>query len=239
MCTRFMLRRPAAEVAAALGVTEFPGPLPRYNAAPRQRLPLVRSRPGTGGAAREAVLAQWAFVPAWSPAPATATTLVNARAETAAAKPAFREAFRARRCAIPADGFYEWKRDAGGPMPWLFERRDHDLLLLAGLWEHWQGPGAEAFDSFAILTTTPNAVVSPFHDRMPVLIPAAALDVWLAPRTPAADLAALLRPCSAELLHARPVNPRLNQVAHDDEACLTPPPPAPPGHAHQLDLGLG
>lgn len=238
MCTRFMLRRPAAEIAAALGVTDFPGPLPRFNAAPRQRLPVLRAAASPRGTAREVVLARWALVPAWSPTPVTATALVNARAETAATKPAFRDAFRQRRCAIPADGFFEWKRGAGGPMPWLFEYRDHELLLLAGLWERWQGPGAEAFDSFALLTTSPNAAVAPLHDRMPVLLPAAALDRWLAPTTPPETLAPLLHPCPAELLHARPVNPRLNNVAHDDETCLAPPPPFDPERLHQLDLGL-
>lgn len=233
MCTRYLLRRPAAELAAALGVADFPSPLPRYNAAPQQHLPVVRRRPGSGR--REAAALRWGFVPGWSPAPTTPTLLVNARAETVATKATFRDAFRHRRCLVPADGFYEWRRTAAGPMPWLFEHTAGELLLLAGLWERWAGPDAEPFESFAVLTTTPNAVVAPIHDRMPALIPAPALDEWLDPLTPPERLAALLGPAPAGELHARPVHPRLNNTAHDDASCLAPPPPAPA----QLDLGLG
>ncbi len=236
MCTRYLLRRPAAELAAALGVPEFPSPLPRYNAAPQQRLPVVRRRPDARQ--REATTLRWGLVPGWSPTPATPTLLVNARAETAATKPAFRDALRHRRCLVPADGFYEWQRTAAGPRPWLFEHRGGELLLLAGLWERWAGPRAEPFESFAVLTTAPNTLVAPIHDRMPVLIRAAAIDEWLDPLTAPARLAALLAPAPAEELRTRPVHPRLNNTAHDDPACLAPPPPSPTA-TMQLDLGLG
>lgn len=237
MCTRYLLRRPVAELVAALGVDAFPSPLPRYNAAPKQSLTVVR-RGREPVRRREAAALQWGLVPHWSPTPSTTAPLINARAETAAEKPAFRDALRHRRCIVPADGFYEWQRTGSGPMPWLFEHAAGELLLLAGLWEHWTGPGSDPFDSFAVLTTTPNAIVAPLHDRMPALIPADALDEWLDAATPPARLAELLATSPAELLRARPVHPRLNNVACDDPSCLEPPPPAPPP-SHQLDLGLG
>lgn len=236
MCTRYLLRRPVAELVAALGVTAFPSPLPRYNAAPKQSLPVVRRTPGPARR-REAAALAWGLVPHWSPTPSTTKALINARAESAAEKPAFREALRHRRCVVPADGFYEWKRTGHGPRPWLFEHTGGELLLLAGLWDRWAGPGAEPFESFAVLTTTPNAVVAPLHDRMPVLLPAVALEEWLDVATPPARVAALLAPCPAALLRARAVHPRLNDVRYDDPSCLEPPPPeAPP--ADQLELGL-
>jgi len=232
-----MLRRPGNEVAALLGLDAFPASGPRYNAAPGQSLPLVRhSR--QPARKREAAVLRWGLVPAWSPTPATPTLLINARAESAAGKPAFRDALRHRRCAVPADGFYEWKRTGQGPMPWIFEHSAGDLLLLAGIWERWAGAGAEPLESFAVLTTTPNSLVAPLHDRMPALIPADALDEWLDAATPPARLAQLLAPCPETWLRTRAVNPRLNNVANDDASCLDAPPPAPPA-VRQLDLGIG
>ena len=237
MCTRYMLLRPGSEVGALLGLDSFPETGQRFNAAPGQALPIVR-RGNRPGRKREATALRWGLVPAWSPTPAMRTPLINARAESAAEKPAFRDALRQRRCAVPADGFYEWKRTAHGPMPWLFDDNTGRLLLLAGLWERWSGAGAEPFESFAVLTTAPNALVAPLHDRMPALIPVDALDEWLDAATPPARLSQLLAPCPAERLRTRAVNQRLNNAANDDAACLAPPPPqAPP--AHQLDFGIG
>ena len=233
MCTRFLLLRPGNEVAALLGLDAFPASGPRFNAAPGQSLPLVR-RGRQPARRREAAALRWGLVPAWSPAPVTPTLLINARAESAAGKPAFRDALRHRRCAVPADGFYEWKRTAHGPMPWLFEHSAGDLLLLAGIWERWAGADAEPLESFAVLTTTPNTLVAPLHDRMPALIPADSLDEWLDAATPPARLAQLLAPCPETWLRTRAVNPRLNNVANDDASCLDAPPPA-----QQLDLGIG
>ncbi len=224
---RLTSRRPPA----ALGIPAFPSSPPRYNAAPRQALPIVRRE--TGSRRREAALLRWGLVPAWSPTSAAASPLINARAESAAEKPAFRDAFRHRRCAVPADGFYEWQRTPAGPMPWLFEHAAGDLLLFAGLWESHVDPEADPAGSFAVLTTAPNTLVAPLHDRMPALLPVAALHEWLDAATPPARLMQLLVPCTADRLRARPVNPRLNHVAHDDPSCLDAPPD------QQLDLGLG
>ena len=234
MCTRFMLLRPGNEVGALLGVDAFPETAPRFNAAPGQSLPIVR-RANRPGRKREAAALRWGLVPAWSPTPTMRTPLINARAESAGEKPAFRDALRQRRCVVPADGFYEWERTANGPMPWLFEHPAGELILMAGLWEFWAGAGAEPFESFTVLTTEPNTLVAPLHDRMPALIPADALDEWLDADTPPTLLSQLLVPCPRERLRARAVSPRLNNTANDDASCLAPPPPA----AHQLDFGIG
>ncbi|MFT3830922.1 MAG: SOS response-associated peptidase [Opitutaceae bacterium] len=230
MCTRFLLLRNAKALAAELGLVGVPEVGPRYNAAPRQLLPIVRRR-SAKAAEREAVLARWGFgskLP--SEGAAGRAPLINARAETAAEKPTFRESFRLRRCVVPADGFYEWERTGGGQQPWLFESADKgELLLLAGLWTE------TADTEFAVITTMPNTLVAPLHHRMPALIPTGSLDAWLDPATSLARVADLLTPWPAEQMRARPVHPRLNKVTCDEPACLEP----PPNVLRQLDLGLG
>lgn len=233
MCTRYLLRR-SAELAAKLGLPAAPAVPPRFNAAPRQRLPIVRRDPTMTRPA--AVLARWGFTDETG----GRAPLINARAETAAAKPTFQDSFRRRRCVVPADGFYEWERTGGTPLPWLFEPAEPDeLLLLGGLWrESGDEGGTDGREAaFVVLTTTPNALVAPLHDRMPVLVPATALEAWLDPATPADRLVGLLAPRPAASLRARPVHPRLNKVTCDDASCLEPPPAA--ALARQLDLGLG
>lgn len=231
MPARYLLLRDAQQLAVATGVAVFPPLSPRYNAAPGQPLPVVRRR----GDRREAVLLRWGLIPAWAGQTSPTAPLVNARAESAATKPAFREAFRTRRCLVPADGFYEWRHDPHGPMPWLFESTDGGLLCFAGLWETWSAPGAAPLESFAILTTAPNTLVAPFHDRMPAILPPESYDTWLDESTPPHRLQSLLTACASALLRVRPVHPWLNNVGHDGPACLEPPPPPP---AQQMDLGL-
>jgi putative SOS response-associated peptidase YedK len=228
MCTRYLLLRRAKALAAALGLDNAPDIAPRYNAAPRQALPIVRHKRSV--TKREATLVRWGFEPSGGADGVARGPLINARAETAAERPSFRDSFRTRRCAVPADGFYEWEHTGAGPMPWLFEPASGDeLLLFAGLWT------ATPETAFTILTTGPNALIAPFHDRMPALIPLAALDEWLDPATPPPRLAQLLAPWPAEALRARPVHPRLNKATCDEPACLEPPPVT----LRQLDLGFG
>jgi len=229
MCSRYMLVSPADLLAKATGMKVFPLVNPRYNAAPTQKLPVVRSAAAGGG--RESAIMRWGLVPGWSKDGRLKSVLINARSETVARKPAFRDAFRHRRCLVPADGFFEWKQTGRARMPWLFEPGDGIPFCFAGLWESWSGAGAEPFESFTILTTTPNEVVAGFHDRMPVILPAPAQDAWLADGSSENDLAPLLVPTPGASMRVRPVNPRLNSVANDDPACIEPPPanPAPGG----------
>lgn len=222
MCSRYMLVSPADLLAKATGMRVFPLVQPRYNAAPTQSLPVVRV--GSGGAGRESAMMRWGLVPSWSRDGKMRSILINARSETVMEKPAFRDAFRRRRCLVPADGFFEWKHSGRDRLPWLFEPADGGPMCFAGLWDTWAGGDAGTLQSFAILTTTPNETVAPFHDRMPVILPDAAREAWLAGDASETSLSPLLVPVPAAALRARPVNARLNSVANDDPSCIEPPP---------------
>jgi putative SOS response-associated peptidase YedK len=221
MCSRYMLVSPADLLAKATGMKVFPLVQPRYNAAPTQNMPVVRVASGGG---REAASLRWGLVPSWSRDGKMKSILINARSETVAQKPAFRDAFRHRRCLVPADGFFEWKHAGRDRMPWFFEPADGRPFCFAGLWDTWSGGDVDALESFTILTTTPNETLAPFHDRMPVILPETAREAWLANDASEAALTPLLAPVPAAVLHARPVNPRLNNVANDDPSCIEPPP---------------
>jgi len=149
--------------------------------------------------------------------------MINARSETAHEKPAFRDALRSRRCIIPADGFYEWVRTAKAKQPYCFEVNAGELFAFAGVWDRWKDPNGQWVKSCSILTTTPNAVTSVVHDRMPVILPKEDYDVWLDPGMQnVATASELLKPFDARLMRCYPVSTRINQVANDDEGCSAP-----------------
>jgi putative SOS response-associated peptidase YedK len=227
MCGRYGLFTPLPVVAETLQAElRLTDPGPRYNAAPGQVLPVCRQPQADR---RELVGLEWGLVPAWSRNPEETRSrysLINARAETAADKPAFREAFRRRRAVIPADGFYEWQATGGGAkQPYWIRRRDGGLLALAGLWERWQAPdGEQALETFTIVVGEPNAVLAPIHDRMPVILDAASREVWLDPADREPErLRSLLTPYPADALEAVPVSSRVNSPANDDPAVLEGP----------------
>lgn len=221
MCGRFVLRAPAEELSSLLEVPiQFPLPLPpRYNIAPTQTIAAVRCSPQTGQ--REWVVLRWGLVPAWSRELDTGLSLINARAETVATKPFFRDAYRRRRCLIPASGFYEWKRtDKKTKQPYYFQRRDGQPFCFAGLWERWARNGV-AVESCALVTTEANAVVAPVHDRMPVMLLPEEYEQWLSASTTDA-VESLLRPLPAEEMTAHPVSPRVNSPHTDEPALVAP-----------------
>jgi putative SOS response-associated peptidase YedK len=149
--------------------------------------------------------------------------MINARSETAGTKPAFRDALKSRRCLIPADGFYEWMRTGKAKQPYCFEVTDGELFGLAGLWDRWRGLSGNTVETCSILTTTPNAVTSAVHDRMPVILDPDGYDLWLDPGMK--DVAAaseLLKPYDARLMRCYPVSTRINRVANDDAECSKP-----------------
>lgn len=235
MCSRYLLIRGRESLARSLGLKKFPEGKPRYNVAPTQRMPVVR-RDEAGE--RTVAELRWGLIPGWSRGPAQqASVLTNARAETVADKPAFREAFQRRRCLVPADGFYEWRKRGDRRWPFLFARADGEPAVFAGLWERWCADGAEPLESFTIVTTAPNALVGELHDRMPVLLPAEAQEAWLAPRTKPAELAALLVAFPAEAMARRAVHPRVNVSSYDAPDVLEAPPVEPP-EPEQLGLGF-
>ena len=192
--------------------------LPRWNVAPTQDAPVVVADRSGARAIREL---WWGLVPRWAEESVRAHR-INARVESVATKPTFREAFARRRCLIPADGFYEWVRRGTRKQPYWIHHRGGGLLGLAGLWERWQPRVGEAREAFAILTTTPNALVAPFHDRMPMVLEPEAWSAWLDPTTPLDRVRALLVPVPEELLAARAVSSLVNRADHDSPRCVEP-----------------
>ena len=219
MCGRYRLsrRRQIVEEYFDTGDSQDDWP-PRYNIAPTQPVPVIRQNPKEP--IRELSLMKWGLIPAWAPNPSVAAQMINARSETAGTKPAFREALKSRRCLIPADGFYEWKRDGKTKQPYCFEVNDGELFAFAGLWDRWKNPDGTWIETCSILTTTSNAVTSRVHDRMPVILDPEHYDLWLDPgMTKVEAVSDLLRPCDAHLMRCYPVSMRVNHTANDDEEC--------------------
>jgi len=210
MCGRFALGIPRRLVRERFLLPDMPEAPPRFNIAPGQLVEAVTAGP----AGRAAGLYGWGLVPFWARDASLAGRLINARAETAAGKPAFRAALRHRRCLIPAQGFYEWSGPPGRRQPWFFAPQDGSALALAGLWEHCELPGGEHVRSLTVLTCAANALVAPVHRRMPVLVRPEDDARWLDPllQTPA-DVADILLPREWPGVEARRVSPRVNAAA--------------------------
>ena len=225
MCGRFQLRQDQ-DWMSEFGVAEPPDIEPRYNIAPTQDIVAIR-REGSG--VRRAGLLRWGLVPYFAEDPAVGNRLINARSESVARKPAFREPFHKRRCLVPADGFYEWRRVGRARDPYLMKMRNGRTFAFAGVWDRW-GSGAARVESCAILTTAANELVAKVHDRMPVVLDRASYDLWLDPEAREEDLQRVLRPFPAADMVAYPVSSRVNSTAVDDAECETrvaEPPPAP------------
>jgi len=194
---------------------------PRYNVAPTQRAPVVPND-GSGSV----LLFQWGLVPSWADDEKIGSRMINARSETLGEKPSFRNAFRKRRCLVLADGFYEWKAQPGQKtkQPYWIHLESRRPFALAGLWETWRPKeGGEPLRSFTILTTTPNAQLAGIHDRMPVILPAAAFPRWLDPADRRPDeLEDLLVPFTAEALEVTTVSTLVNSPANDRPECVQP-----------------
>ncbi len=229
MCGRFTQQRPASELAEIFSaeplVDDRGG---HYNVAPTDDALVVVQRE-----ARRAITAyRWGLVPHWAPDLKTGGRMFNARAETLTTSPAFRDAFKRRRCLVPVDSFYEWKREGSIRQPYNIARADGRPLALAGLWAGWKDPDADAVvRTFTIVTTSPNEAVADLHDRMPVLIPDDAWDTWLDPDPPDQTiLIGLLQPTDAIVLRIHAVSRDVNDVRRDGPALVEPlTETAPPG----------
>jgi putative SOS response-associated peptidase YedK len=194
---------------------------PRYNIAPTQQVPTIRQHPKEPR--RDLSLMRWGLIPSWARDMSGAASMINARSETASTKPAFRDPMKYRRCLIPADAFYEWKRNETSKQPYCFEVNDGELFAFAGLWDGWKDASGQWIKTCSILTTMPNAVTSTVHDRMPVILDRDSYDLWLDPGvTKVEAVSDLLRPCDARLMRSFPVSSRINRVANDDEECSRP-----------------
>jgi putative SOS response-associated peptidase YedK len=194
---------------------------PRYNIAPTQPVPVIRQNPKEP--IRELSLMRWGLIPSWARDASVAASMINARSETASTKPAFRDALKSRRCLIPSDGFYEWVRTGKAKQPYCFEVNEGELFAFAGMWDRWRGPDGGWIKTCSILTTTPNAVTSAVHDRMPVILDPDSYDLWLDPgMKDVSAVSDLLKPCDARMMQCYPVSTRINRVANDDAECSRP-----------------
>lgn len=225
MCGRYTLSVNAEEIAAHfsavwrdLGLTAH---VPRFNAAPGQRLPIVRA----GQQGPEIVTAHWGLIPFWAKEASIGAGLFNARADSIAMKPAFKAAFKRRRCLVPADGFYEWKAGPaprGPKQPYHLALKPGGLMAFAGIWERWTSPQGETIESFAIITTEANATVKPIHDRMPVIVPPEHYARWLGVTRDPAYVLTLIEPTPASALRAVAVGTLVNHADRDAPDCIAP-----------------
>lgn len=217
MCGRYTLGVGAEELVEAFDVPELTfDHRPRYNIAPGQDAPvLARDRRG-----RRVGPLTWGLVPGWSDEPGAGS--INARAESVATKPSFREAFARRRCLVPATGFYEWRRVDGRKVPHWFHPPDGGIVTFAGIWERWARPGVEPRHTFAILTTDANQDVEEVHDRMPVVVADPDRKVWLDRESDPHSLRELLAPAPPGTLDHHAVDPRVGRPENDDESLVEP-----------------
>jgi putative SOS response-associated peptidase YedK len=222
MCGRYRLSRRKQLVEEYFdSASDEPEWTPRYNIAPTQPVPVIRQN--AKEPRRELSLMRWGLIPSWAKDPSVAAQMINARSETAATKPAFRDPLTSRRCLIPADGFYEWVRSGKAKQPYCFEVNDGELFAFAGLWDRWKDPSGQWVKSCSILTTTPNAVTSAVHDRMPVILDRVDYDLWLDPGMKNVDVVSeTLKPCAARMMRCYPVSTRVNYVANNDAECSKP-----------------
>lgn len=212
----------SASVLADLFEMPLPtGFSPRFNVAPTQIVPVVRS---DDRGERQWAPCRWGLIPSWAKDISIGDRMINARSETAAEKPSFRKALSTRRCLVPSDGFFEWAKTPDGKQPYHIRFIDRRAFALAGLWERWQQSPAETVDSFTILTTEPNSIAEPIHNRMPVILAPHAWADWLGPRSLTPERREeLFTPHPADHMEAVPVSKRVNSPANDDARCLETP----------------
>ena len=211
MCGRFAFYSPAEAAAALFGASASIDIPPRYNIAPTQNIAAVRN---DEHGERELVLLRWGLIPFWAKDPSIGNRMINARAETVAEKPSYRNAYKHRRCLVLADGFYEWRKEGGGKTPYFISLADDGPFALAGLWENWTDKETgESVQSTTIVTTEANEFMSPLHHRMPVVLEANAAGEWLAGSTELLDDVSAITPA----LQAWPVDRRVNNARNEGE----------------------
>jgi putative SOS response-associated peptidase YedK len=224
MCGRYMIISSPEAIRRLFGYPEQPNFPPRYNVAPTQPVPIVRLVDGK----RQFALVRWGLIPPWVKDPQRFSLLLNARCESVHDKPAFRNAMRRRRCLVPADGFYAWKEEGGRKRPYCLRPRHEGPIAFAGLWETWMGPNGEEMETAIIVTTAATGELARLHERMPVIVPPEAFDLWLNCSAVDAVTAAgaLFAPPPEGLLEAYAVSPAVNHTANDGPELIAP--AAPP-----------
>jgi putative SOS response-associated peptidase YedK len=221
MCGRYRLSRRKKVIEEYFDASGGEAWSPRYNIAPTQPVPIIRQNPKEP--IREISLVRWGLIPSFSKDPTGPAMMINARSETASTKPAFRDLLKFRRCLIPADGFYEWKKTGKTKQPYCFEVNEGSLFAFAGLWDCWRDARGKELETCSILTTTPNALTQAVHDRMPVILDPDIYDLWLDPGMKDVHAVSdMLKPYDARLMRSYPVSTRINGVVNDDPQCAAP-----------------
>ncbi len=241
MCGRYTLKSPASSIERQFKVEISqairPGMVARYNIPPGSGVLTVFDDRDAGW--RKADFFHWGLVPKWAQDVSIAHKLSNARSGTVREKPSFRDAYRYRRCLIPADGFYEWKRQGSQPRPYYFEVDEGALFAMAGLWEHWQSPDGSEILSCTVLTTGPNETMRPIHHRLPVILDPRDYDRWLDPGDyHGSQLTDLFEPLAADRMRCREVSPLVNNARNEGPELIAAVEPSPlPPDPLEFDFG--
>jgi putative SOS response-associated peptidase YedK len=219
MCGRFVLTADGSQLQLAFDLNAAPDPLaPRFNIAPSQPIAVI-----TNDNPHDLTYFKWGLVPSWSKDPAMGNKMINARSETAFEKPAFRSAFKRRRCLIPADGFFEWQKREGGKVPMFIHMDDYSVFAFAGLWEVWYSPDGGELRTATILTTSPNELMSSIHDRMPVILERKDYEQWLAPGDQKSEsLMPLMKSFDTNRMAAHAVSTYVNSPGNDSPETIEP-----------------
>jgi putative SOS response-associated peptidase YedK len=221
MCGRFVLMTPGRSLASRFRLTEEPTLEPRYNIAPTQVVAIVAE--SRQKSRRELRMVKWGLIPFWAQDARAGARLINARSESAAEKPAFRTAFKRRRCLIPADGFYHWKKTEGSKGPYFVGLANQEVFAFAGLWDWWKGPEGEIVESCTILTTDANELLRPMHERMPVILSLEDYDLWLDPEVSNPELLKpLLKPYPSDKMIVYRVGEKVNKATYEAPDCIEP-----------------
>ncbi|MBW6491318.1 MAG: SOS response-associated peptidase [Lentimicrobium sp.] len=216
MCGRFSLTTEEQQLNEFFRLAGGKAPyVPRYNGAPTQQLPVI-----TDQLPEQLQLFRWGLIPFWSKQVPRNTPIINARAEGITEKPAFRQIFKNKRCLVPADGFYEWVRQ-GSKIPYRFTMKDDSLFAMAGLWDSWKGENEHVIHSFTIITTDPNELMRPIHDRMPVILDKSSYETWLG-KSDEDALKSLLKPYPADSMKLHRVSEEINSVKNEGPGLLIP-----------------
>ncbi len=221
MCGRYSQTQTGEAIAIAFGLPQTPDLAPRYNVAPGQDIAVIGR--ANAQSPRQLKFLHWGLIPHWATDHRIGYKLINARSETAATKPSFREAWAKRRCLIPADGFYEWQKTIAGKQPFYCQMVDQRPFAFAGLWERWRSPRGEVITSCTVLTTRANSRLESIHERMPVILPPEDYEQWLDPTvTDAQPLQRLMQPYDAKSMQHYAVSQRVNKPGPDHPDCLQP-----------------
>lgn len=219
MCGRFTLILPPEVLAEILGLAEVPRIEPRYNIAPSQQVPAIRTL--ADNEHREIAMLKWGLIPHWAKDTSLGHKMINARSESVHEKPAFRQPIRDHRCIIPSSGFFEWEEKGGKKYPLYVRLKDGSPMSFAGIWDHWKSPEGKIVESCSILTTSSNKLIEPLHDRMPVILHPHEYALWLDRAiTDPEKLKSLYQPYPADLMEMWPVSTLVNSPRNDSPDCI-------------------